>query len=193
MQFPKLAFSLSLLLALIAPSTLLRAQFQQPTAEELKMTDDPKAPGAAAVYLYREEVTDDASRSWTYYERIKILAEKGKELATVRIPFQHGVDKVADVQGRTIHADGTVIPLTAKPDIIMDFKVKGFQVDTVVFTLPSVEVGSILEFRLLIRPPEAPLSRPVSPLKAPPRPPVPRGPTTHCSRSLPSQPRTAST
>ncbi len=166
-QLPKLAFSLSLFLAVVSTPALLRAQFQQPTDEELKMTEDPKAPGAAAVYLYREEVTDDAARSWTYYERIKVLAERGKELATIHIPFQHGVDKVDEVQGRTIHADGTVIPLTAKPDIIMDFKVKGFQVDTVVFTLPSVEVGSILEFRVLIRPPEAPLSRPVWEIQQP--------------------------
>jgi hypothetical protein len=35
------------------------AQFQQPTDEELKMTADPKAPGAAAVYLNLEEITND--------------------------------------------------------------------------------------------------------------------------------------
>jgi hypothetical protein len=161
MQLPKLALSLPLFLAVVTAPAVLRAQFQQPSSEELKMTEDPKAPGAAAVYLYREEVTDDASRSWTYYERIKILTEKGRELATVHIPFEHGYDKVADVQGRTIHSDGTAIPLTSKPDIVMDYKVKGFQLDTVVFTLPSVEVGSILEYRLMIRPPENPLSRPV--------------------------------
>jgi hypothetical protein len=36
--------------SLLVP-TALRAQFLQPTPEELKMTEDPKAPGAAAVYL----------------------------------------------------------------------------------------------------------------------------------------------
>jgi len=161
MRIRKLACSLPLVLALLASPALLRAQFQEPSADELKMTADPKAPGAAAVYLYREEVTDDAARSWSRYERIKVLTEKGKELATVRIPYEHGVDKVADIQGRTIHADGTVIPLTAKPADLMDFKVKGFQVDTVVFTLPSVEVGSILEYRLKVRPPDNRVSRPV--------------------------------
>ena len=32
---------------------------RRPTKEELEMTSDPKVPGADAVYLYREEKTDD--------------------------------------------------------------------------------------------------------------------------------------
>ncbi len=67
-----------LFLALVAP-TIVRAQFQPPTAEELKMTSDPKAPGAAAVYLNIEEVTDDQMHFHSFYARIKVLEEKGKE------------------------------------------------------------------------------------------------------------------
>jgi hypothetical protein len=136
-----------LLLALAAPALAL-AQFQQPTDEELKMTADPKAPGTSAVYLYLEEDYDGPAHSRTYYERIKVLTEKGKELATVSIPYEPKVDHVASIEGRTIHADGTVIPLTAKPSDLMDVKTKGYQLNSVVFTLPSVEVGSILEYRL---------------------------------------------
>jgi hypothetical protein len=138
----------ALLLLAIASPAILRAQFQQPTAEELKMTADPKAPGAAAVYLYREETTDDALHFHSYYERIKVLTEKGKELATIRIPYEHGELQVKGIAGRTIHADGTVVPLTAKPADLMDMKSAGYQVNTMVFTLPSVEVGSILEYKL---------------------------------------------
>jgi hypothetical protein len=155
-----------LLLAIVSPALLL-AQFQQPTDEELKMTADPKAPGAAAVYLYREETTDDSLHYHSYYDRIKVLTEKGKELATVRIPYVYGVDKVTDIQGRTIHADGTIIPLDVKPDDLMDFKSKYYQVDTVVFTLPSVEVGSILEYRLKVRPPEYRVSEPTWDIQLP--------------------------
>jgi len=135
-----------LLLALASPA-LLCAQFQQPTDEELKMTSDPKAPGAAAVYLYREEITDDYANLHSFYERIKVLTEKGKELATVNVPYVPGADKVTKIEGRTIHADGTVIPLIVKPDDLVDLKTKGYQINSVVFTLPSVEVGSILEYR----------------------------------------------
>ncbi|MGD0735222.1 MAG: DUF3857 domain-containing protein [Terracidiphilus sp.] len=141
----------TLLLLAAASPALLFAQFQQPTDEELKMTADPKAPGAAAVYLYREETTDDALHYQTFYERIKILTEKGKELATIHIPYLHGTFKVSDIRGRTIHPDGTVIPLTTKPSDLMDSKTTTRQVNQVVFTLPSAEVGSILEYRLQIR------------------------------------------
>jgi len=152
--------SVALLIAAILSPALLNAQFQPPTDDELKMTSDPKAPGAAAVYLYREEETDDALHFNSYYERIKILAEKGKELATIHIPYYHGVDTVTDIQGRTIHADGTIFPLTAKPSDLMDFKAKNFQVNTVVFTLPNVEVGSILEYRVKVRSPDSNVSQP---------------------------------
>jgi hypothetical protein len=155
----RLARPVLLLLALAAPA-LLRAQFQEPTLEELKMTSDPKAPGAAAVYLYREEITDDATHSFSLYERIKVLTEKGKELATIHLPYLYGVDSVTDIQGRTIHADGQIVLLTAKPSDLMGFKASDFQVNQVIFTLPSVEVGSILEYRLKIRAPDWRVSEP---------------------------------
>jgi hypothetical protein len=140
----------TLLLLAISSPALVRAQFQQPTAEELKMTADPKAPGAAAVYLYREETTDDSLHFQTYYERIKVLTEKGKEQATIRIPYERGEFKVNDIKGRTIHSDGTIIPLTTKPSDLMEVKTNARQVNQMVFTLPSVEVGSIIEYRLQI-------------------------------------------
>lgn len=36
-------------------------KFQEPTQEELRMTSDPMAPGAPAVYLYFEEKTDNGA------------------------------------------------------------------------------------------------------------------------------------
>jgi hypothetical protein len=149
-----------LILGALAAPTLMRAQFQEPTADELKMTSDPQAPGVAAVYLYREEATDDQQHAITYYSRIKVLSEKGKDLATVKTPYVFGIDTVSDVQGRTIHADGKVVPLTAKPSDLMDMKAGKFQRNTVVFTLPDVEVGSILEYRLKINYPAYRVSEP---------------------------------
>ena len=84
----KRTFLRSAVLALAAfLPVLVRAQFQQPTDEELKMTADPKAPGAAAVYLNINEIANDPEHYQTYYARIKVLTEKGKELATVEIPY----------------------------------------------------------------------------------------------------------
>ncbi len=139
------------LLVAIASPVAIHSQFQAPTDDELKMTSDPKAPGADAVYLYREETTDFPQQLRSYYSRIKVLTEKGKELATVQIPFERGYTKVEKVEARTIHSDGTVIPLAVKPEDLVDFKSKYYQKDTLVFTLPSVEVGSIVEYRLQIK------------------------------------------
>ena len=142
----------AVLFALLSASPiLLFAQFQQPSDQELKMTADPKAPGAAAVYLYREEIYDGPSSFKSIYERIKVLTEKGKDLATVSIPYEPGIDRVDRIEGRTIHADGTVVPLTAKPSDLMEVKTRSFQENTIVFTLPSAEVGSILEYRLKLK------------------------------------------
>jgi hypothetical protein len=147
----KCALLVSLCCATCVFPTLLPAQFQAPSKEELEMNSDPKAPGADAVYLYREEKTDDNLHYHSYYVRIKVLTEKGKELATVRTPYERRTFKVADIQGRTIHRDGTVIPLTAKPSDLTDVKTRDYQVNSMVFTLPNVEVGSILEYRLQLR------------------------------------------
>ena len=115
------------------------------------MTSDPRSPGADAVYLYREETTDDNLHYHATYARIKVLTEKGKELATVRIPYERHSFKVTDIKGRTIHSDGTIIALTTKPADLMDVKTKDIQINTMVFTLPSVDVGSILEYKLQVR------------------------------------------
>ena len=143
----------SLVLASLAVQipTALHAQFQEATKEELQMTEDPKAPGAAAVFLNVQEVTDDPLHYRSFYARVKVLKEKGKELATVEIPYERDNYKVTDVHGRTIHPDGTVIPLQGKPEDLLISKNGDQQYSRKVFTLPSVEVGSIFEYTYQIR------------------------------------------
>src|ERR1035437_8273451 len=127
----------SLLFLAISVPTFVFAQFQQPTSEELKMTSDPKAPGAAAVYLNYEDITNDDLHFHTYYARIKVLQEKGKELATVQPAFGKRLNKVVAIKGRTIHSDGTIIPLTGSPEELLIVKKGEDQVDKKVFNLPS--------------------------------------------------------
>jgi hypothetical protein len=169
------------------------AQFAPPSPEELKMTSDPKAPGAAAVYLERVETTDDPHHFATVYARIKVLSEKGEEAATVHIPYQKnfvyhasgdnssrmssgtanhwdtpdvthsGEDRpndidtfnvkteIAVIDGRTIHPDGTIVPLTGAPSDLLKVKRGRNQVNEVTFTLPAVSVGSIIEYRYQVR------------------------------------------
>lgn len=130
---------------------LLPAQFIPPTPEELKMTEDAKAPGAAAVYLNYSEDDNDPMHYKSIYARIKILAEKGKELSVVDLPYENRNYRITDIKARTIHADGTVIPLEGTPEDLLTSRNGDHQISRKVFTLPKVEVGSILEYRYEIR------------------------------------------
>jgi hypothetical protein len=140
------AFLLVLLAGLSLPA--MAFNWQQPTDEELKMTAEPAAPGAAAIYLYREEVADDKLNFHQLYVRLKILTEEGKKYADVDMPvYEHSEFNIGDISGRTIHSDGTVIPFTGKAIEKLVVKSKDLQYRTRVFTLPDVQVGSILEYR----------------------------------------------
>jgi len=148
---PKILLALICLAPAFISSQPARAQFQAPTKEELQMTEDPKVPGAVAVYLNFEEITDDPLHYQSVYARIKVLEEKGKELATVGIPYPHRKLKITNIKGRTIHSDGTIIPLTVKPEDLLMSETGEITVNRRVFTLPSVEVGSIIEYRYDLR------------------------------------------
>jgi hypothetical protein len=124
----------------------------QPTPEELKMTADPKAPNAEAVYLFREETVDDRIHFHRIYARVKILSEKGKdEYSDIEIPYEAGASNIEAVEGRTIHSDGTVIPFTGKPYSKELVKAGSTKIMAKVFSMPDVQVGSILEYRYELR------------------------------------------
>jgi predicted RNA-binding protein YlqC (UPF0109 family) len=115
------------------------------------MTAEPKAPGAAAIYLYREEITSDADQTISIYVRLKVLTEKGRDCANVSLEYGNRRDgfgfTITKLQGRTIHRDGTVIPFTGKPYQRVIKKSHDEKTMEEVFTLPDVEVGGILEYR----------------------------------------------
>ena len=156
-----MAFAALLVLALLPSLPALAAdQFTKPTPEELKMTELPGYPGAAAIVLFREEITTDDLHSVQHYDRIKVLTEEGKKYANVELPYfsttgtfdERGDDKtVESIVGRTIHPDGTVIPFTGKPYLKTMVKGDRLKYQAKIFTLPDVEVGSILEYRYATR------------------------------------------
>jgi hypothetical protein len=119
------------------------------------MTSQPEVPGAAAVYLFREETTEDKLHMFSTYVRLKVLTERGKEHANVELAYAHSRDGgstvIDNIQGRTIHPDGTIIPFTGKPYDKLVEKTQGVRFMAKVFTLPDVEVGSIIEYRYKLR------------------------------------------
>ena len=159
MRSLRVAFAITLSAFAVAPC--LRADtFMKPTKEELSMTSLPGYPGAPAVVLYREQITKDDLHTQQFYDRIKILTEDGKKYANVELPFissmgngdYAGDDKsLGDIEGRTIHPDGSIIPFTGKPYLKVIEKGGNYKVQERVFTLPDVEVGSIIEYRYATR------------------------------------------
>jgi hypothetical protein len=150
-QRRSLLVSLLFLCLSITPCTAFAADWQQPTPEELKMTSELAAPNADAIYLYREETTDDKLHFESVYVRIKILRDEGKKYGDVEIIGSSNYDGITDIQGRTIHSDGTVIPFTGKPYEKLLLKTATMKYRAKVFSLPDVETGSILEYRYKLR------------------------------------------
>jgi transglutaminase-like putative cysteine protease len=146
-----LVTSLFATLLTLAPPIAHADHWTTPTPEELKMTSQPEVPGAPAVYLYREETTEDKMHRFTVYVRLKVLTEGGKEYGNVELEYAHNSDggsvSVENIEGRTIHPDGTIIPFTGKPYDKLIEKNQGVRVMSKVFSLPDVEVGSIIEYR----------------------------------------------
>jgi hypothetical protein len=138
-------------LSLILKSTAQADDWPPISPEELSMKELPEQPGAKAVVLDRQEMTDDPHNYRTVYMRLKILTEPGRSLADVEIPYSRRAFNIYDVSGRTIHSDGTVIPFTGKPfdKVIVRRKEHGREerIQVKSFTMPDVQVGSIVEYR----------------------------------------------
>ena len=143
--------------------------FQPVSPGELKMTSEPLAPGAPAIILYREVDRDDngraghggaiyigsgmqvnADRFEDNYYRIKILTEEGRKYANVEIPLPDFIGIVTNVLARTIRPDGSIVNFDGKTLDKTILKRRGFKFQAKTFTLPDVQVGSIIEYSYTI-------------------------------------------
>jgi hypothetical protein len=127
-----------------------RAQgFPPLSPDDLKMTNEPKAPGAAAIILYREVDRDDSGQGTIHednYYRIKILTEEGRKYADREIPFVKGLDEVLRIQARTIKPDGSIVEFDGKVLEKYLVKARGVKVLAKSFNLPAVEPGCVIEY-----------------------------------------------
>jgi len=130
-----------------AASGVRAADWLPVPAAELQMTREPQAPGAPAVLLYNQVDRDDNDPSESVYQRIKVLTEEGRRFADVEIPFDRSREGIRGIQARTIRADGTIVNFDGtiydKPII----QARGVKLLAKTFTLPDVQVGSIIEYR----------------------------------------------
>jgi len=113
------------------------------------MIGDQQAPGAPAIILFRQVDRDDTGLTAheDNYVRIKILKEEGRKYADVEIPFlKGGGNEVINVKARTIRPDGSIVNFEGKPFEKSIMKAQGVKYLAKTFTLPDVQVASIIEY-----------------------------------------------
>ena len=114
--------------------------------QDQQVREVPGDPGATAILLYYADLIDNRARTEFIYRRIKVLTAGGRTYADVEIPVFPGM-KIIDLQARTIHPDGSIVDFTAQPFEKVVVKGRGIKLLAKVFTLPEVEVGSIIEYK----------------------------------------------
>jgi hypothetical protein len=146
-SFGKLVMGVAIALGIFAIPEAW-AGFQPVSPEELKITSEPLAPGAAAIILYRQVDRDDNGRTSheDNYLRIKILTEEGRKYADIEIPFLKRSEDVVNVGARTIKPDGSIVNFDGKVFEKTIVKAKGVKYLAKTFTLPDVQVGGIIEY-----------------------------------------------
>jgi len=122
--------------------------FQPVSADELKMTSEPKAPGAAAIILYRQVDHDDRPKNAheDVYFRIKIFTEEGRKYADIEIPYDKETEKVINIRAHTIKPDGSIVDFDGKVFDKMIVKTREVRYMAKTFTLPDVQAGGIIEY-----------------------------------------------
>ena len=131
------------------PPVVAGDEWQPISQEELKMTSLPEAPGAPAVYLYRQVDRDDQEAHEYNYLRVKILTEEGRKQADVEIPFFKEEANIHGIKARTIRPDGSIANFDGKIYEKTIVKAKGIKYLAKTFTLSDVQVGSIIEYHYM--------------------------------------------
>lgn len=128
-------------------------EWQPVTPEELKMTGEPKAPGAPAIILYRQIDRDDSDPRTPHeynYVRTKIFTEDGRKYADVEIPFFKENESIVGIRARTVRPDGSIVNFDGKIYDKEIVKARGVKYLAKTFTLSDVQPGSIIEYHYMI-------------------------------------------
>jgi len=135
--------------AVRSPRTVEADDWLPISQDELKMSSLPEAPGASAVILYRQVDRDDNAKTGNEqnYVRIKILTEEGRKYADVEIPYFPEQANIVGLRARTIRPDGSIAMFEGKAYDKTIVKARNVKYLGKTFTLPDVQVGSIIEYR----------------------------------------------
>jgi hypothetical protein len=130
--------------------------FDQIDPEDIQMTACDLDAGAYAYKLLDlGDVSYTSGRSlfqmnMTRRVRIKVLKDKGIELANVKIPFYNvnDIQKITDIKAVTynIGADGNIVKSKLGKEAIYNQKIDK-RYSFITFTIPDVKVGSVFEYQ----------------------------------------------
>jgi hypothetical protein len=114
--------------------------------EDLALKDNPAAKGSAAMILYYAVDTDNRNGTETQSFRIKVFQDEGRKYADVEIPYYDKETRVEEIRARTIGPDGKIAEFAEQAYDREIVKAKKIRVNAKVFTLPNVQIGTILEY-----------------------------------------------
>jgi hypothetical protein len=135
-------------LTLVLGPALARAEEWPPvTADELQMTEEPQAPKAPAIILYRQVDRDDQDFFERDYVRLKVLTEEGRRYADLKIYYDKSRESIHDIEARAIQPDGTVTPFTGTVYESPVAEGQGANLVAKALAVPDVQVGTIIEYR----------------------------------------------
>lgn len=149
MRSRSIAFCLLASLLLLAAPLRAKDDWMPITAADLTFKDPN---GSSAVILYLQDDRDDSPAAGngsteTVYYREKILTEEGKKHADIEIPYLKDYSKIEDIKARVVQADGAITIFDGKIYDKTIVKSKTLKILVRTFTIPNVQVGSIVEYR----------------------------------------------
>jgi transglutaminase superfamily protein/uncharacterized protein DUF3857 len=134
----------------VVPAQAQKEDWLPITQHDLEMKQVPGNPGADAIQLYYADFINDQEQTEFFYTRIKVLNEKGKSHADVELVIPPE-GAISGLKARTIQPDGKIMEFTGKPFQKTIVKTRGVKVLAKSFTMPEVNVGSIIEYKYKVQ------------------------------------------
>jgi hypothetical protein len=152
MRFSRISLLLPLAFVLRGDLTRAGSGWRPVTPQDRNITAaDIGDPEADAAILFREGDLDDDDAEGTslkVYVRIKVFTDRGRRYGDVQLPYRAELGRINDVHARTVHSDSKEFPVEGREIYDKLLVTTGHSIwRAKTFSMPSVEAGSIIEYR----------------------------------------------
>jgi len=123
-------------------------------AEESTVSFEQKYSDKDAIFLLNNlslTLNEDGSYVTKVHKRLRILKEEAKSLGEIPLPYKNGKDVIEIISAFTVTPDGKKHPYSEIQDfkIYRDFPMYSDAMVKVI-TMPEVNIGSVIEFEIVI-------------------------------------------